>query len=114
MDFGYMNQNIDLRDKVKKFIKENHLEFIDDFYLISEEDIIKTIKYFIENEKLLIEGAAAVAVSSFLNNSHLFRGMNIGIVICGGNIGSETLKSILWIHLFIIKNKYLKPLKVWN
>ena len=21
MDFGYMNQNIDLRDKVKKFIK---------------------------------------------------------------------------------------------
>jgi len=69
--------------------------FIDDFYLISEDEIIEIIKYFIENEKLLIEGAAAVAVAGLLNNHHLFHGMNIGIVICGGNIGSDTLKSIL-------------------
>ena len=71
-------------------------EFIDDFYLISEEDIIKTIKFFIEKEKLLIEGAAAVAVAGFLNNRHLFKRMNVGIIICGGNIGPDTLKSILW------------------
>ena len=46
-------------------------------------------------EKLLIEGAAAVSVAGFLKNKKLFKGMNVGIVICGGNIGNDTLKSIL-------------------
>ena len=70
-------------------------EFIDDFYLVSEEEIAKNIKFFIANEKLLIEGAAAVSVAAFLKNKKLFKGMNVGIVICGGNIGNDTLKSIL-------------------
>ena len=70
-------------------------EFIDDFYLVSEEEIAKNIKFFIANEKLLIEGAAAVSVAAFLKNKKLFKGMNVGIVICGGNIGNNTLKSIL-------------------
>ena len=70
-------------------------EFIDDFYLVSEEEIAENIKFFIANEKLLIEGAAAVSVAAFLKNKKLFKGMNVGIVICGGNIGNDTLKSIL-------------------
>ena len=70
-------------------------EFIDDFYLVSEEEIVENIKFFIANEKLLIEGAAAVSVAGFLKNKKLFKGMNGGIVICGGNIGNDTLKSIL-------------------
>ena len=70
-------------------------EFIDDFYLVSEEEIVENIKFFIANEKLLIEGAAAVSVAGFLKNKKLFKGMNVGIVICGGNIGNDTLKSIL-------------------
>ena len=36
MDFGYMNQNIDLRDKVKKFIKENLTEAVKDELEASE------------------------------------------------------------------------------
>ena len=71
------------------------VEFIDDFYLVSEEEIAENIKFFIANEKLLIEGAAAVSVAAFLKNKKLFKGMNVGIVICGGNIGNDTLKSIL-------------------
>ena len=70
-------------------------EFIDNFYLVSEKEIIENIKFFIANEKLLIEGAAAVSVAAFLKNKKLFKGMNVGIVICGGNIGNDTLKSIL-------------------
>jgi len=70
-------------------------EFIDNFYLVSEEEIIENIIFFIANEKLLIEGAAAVSVAAFLKNKKLFKGMNVGIVICGGNIGNDILKSIL-------------------
>ncbi len=70
-------------------------EFIDDFYLVSEEEIAENIKFFIANEKLVIEGAAAVSVAAFLKNKKLFKRMNVGIVICGGNIGNDTLKSIL-------------------
>ena len=70
-------------------------ECIDDFYLVSEEEIIENIKFFIANEKLLIEGAAAVSVAAFLKNKKLFKGMNVGILICGGNIENDTLKLIL-------------------
>jgi hypothetical protein len=35
-----------------------------------------------------------------------FKDRNIAVIICGGNIGSETIKSILWILIFIIKIKY--------
>ena len=40
-------------------------------------------------------GAAAVSVAAFIKNKKLFNGMNVGIVICGGNIGNDTLKLIL-------------------
>ena len=43
-----------------------------------------------------MEGAAAVAISSFLNMKDKIKHLNnIVILICGGNIGNKTLKSIL-------------------
>jgi len=75
-----------------KFCKK----YIDHSCLVSESDIASQIIKSLNNEKILIEGAAAVAISSFLNLKNKIKHLkNIVILICGGNIGNKTLKSIL-------------------
>jgi threonine dehydratase len=44
---------------------------------------------------MLIEGAAAVPIASYLKTRDQLTGKNVVILICGANINLETLKSIL-------------------
>jgi len=44
---------------------------------------------------MLIEGAAAVAVASYVQLWERFVGQNVVIVLCGANIGLDTLKEVL-------------------
>lgn len=70
-------------------------EFVDDYVLVSEDEIKKAMKLFIETHHMLIEGAAGVAVASFLKKKGSFADKNVVIIICGANIGLESLKMIL-------------------
>ena len=71
-------------------------KYIDFTCLVTEDEIASQIIQTIDNEKIIIEGAAAVAIASYLKMSKKLKGMkNIVIVVCGGNIGNNTLKSIL-------------------
>ena len=49
----------------------------------------------IQKHHKLVEGSAAVAVAAFLKELEQFRGQRTVIVICGGNISYQTLKSLL-------------------
>jgi len=44
---------------------------------------------------MLIEGSAAVAVAAFKKQADRFSGLNVIVIICGGNISLETLKTVL-------------------
>ena len=46
-------------------------------------------------DKILIEGSAAVAVASAIKMREEIKDKSVAIIICGGNIGQETLKKIL-------------------
>lgn len=70
-------------------------ELVDDYVTVTEDEIRETLLNFIEAHHLLIEGSAAVAIAAFLKQAEKFRGKNVVIVICGGNIGLAMLKSIL-------------------
>ncbi|MBN2072293.1 MAG: threonine/serine dehydratase [Candidatus Krumholzibacteriota bacterium] len=70
-------------------------EYIDDFITVTEEEIKNALAGFIRNEHMLIEGAAAVSVASYLKTKESYRGKNVVIVICGANIDAETLKEVL-------------------
>jgi threonine dehydratase len=70
-------------------------ELVDDYILVSEEEIKAAMRLFIETQHMLIEGAAGVAVAAYLKAQESFRQKNVVIVICGANISLETLKSIL-------------------
>jgi threonine dehydratase len=68
---------------------------VDDFVLLSEEEIAEAMRRFIETHHMLIEGAAGVAIAGFLKMQERFRNQNVVIVICGANISLSTLKTIL-------------------
>ncbi len=70
-------------------------DLIDDYVLISEEEIIVAMRQFIETHHMLIEGAAGVALAGHLKLKDQFRHQNTVIIICGANISLTTLKSIL-------------------
>lgn len=68
---------------------------VDDFLLVSEEEIKESLARFIATEHMLIEGAAAVVLAAYKNAREQYRGKNVALIICGANIGLEELKRVL-------------------
>ena len=70
-------------------------EIIDDFTIVSEQEIAKGIHIGLEKNHQLIEGAAGAAIAGFINQKEKLKGQTVVLVMCGGNISSTVLKSIL-------------------
>ena len=70
-------------------------QYVDDFVLVSEEEIRQGIRHVLEKHHLLIEGAAALSVAAFLQKSERFRGKRTVLVLSGAKISLETLRAIL-------------------
>ena len=70
-------------------------QLVDEFVLVSEEEIAAAMRMFIEAHHMLIEGAAGVAVAAYLKQQQALRGQRVAIIICGANISIETLKTVL-------------------
>ena len=70
-------------------------EIIDEFILVGEEEIAAGIRIGIKKHHQLIEGAAGTAIAGFLKKKEDLKGQTVVIVMCGGNISAEVLKSIL-------------------
>ena len=68
---------------------------VDDWVLVSEEEIAAAMRLVMETQHLLIEGAAGAAVAGYLKDAQRGRGQTVAIVLCGGNIDLGTLKRIL-------------------
>ena len=67
----------------------------DAYITVTEEEIKDSLREFIQTQHMLIEGSAAVAVAAFKKQADRFSGLNVVVVICGGNISLETLKTVL-------------------
>ncbi|MDH3612551.1 MAG: threonine/serine dehydratase [Gammaproteobacteria bacterium] len=70
-------------------------ELVDEFVLVSEQQIAAAMRQYIDAEQHPIEGAAGVAVAALLSRHDAVKGRKIVVIICGGNISEESLKSIL-------------------
>ncbi len=68
---------------------------VDRFETVSEEEIAAGIRQILAAHHQVIEGAAAVAVAASARNPERYRDKNVVVIICGGNITPETLKSVL-------------------
>ncbi|GAC1405786.1 MAG: threonine ammonia-lyase [Candidatus Velthaea sp.] len=68
---------------------------VGDALLVSESAIESAIAILLEDEKLVAEGAGAAGVAALLASAERFAGLRVGIVLCGGNVDSGMLASVI-------------------
>jgi threonine dehydratase len=70
-------------------------DFVDDYVLVSEEEIAQAMRRFIDSEHMLLEGAAGVAVAGLTRRAERYSGKRAAVVICGANISRATLAAVI-------------------
>ncbi len=70
-------------------------DLVSDILLLSEQDIERAIDLLITIEKTVTEGAGAAGLAALLAYPDRFRGRVVGLILCGGNIDTRMLSSIL-------------------
>jgi len=68
---------------------------VDDIVLVSESEIERAVSLLINIEKTVVEGAGAAGLAAVIAHRALFAGRTVGIVLCGGNIDTRLLASVL-------------------
>lgn len=63
---------------------------VDDYDLPTEEEIAEAMRLVFESERLLVEGSAGVAVATAIRLKDRLRGLDVVIVLCGGNVSADT------------------------
>lgn len=61
----------------------------------TEHQIEDGVFDFLSSEKLVVEGAAGAGLAIIKNNPDYFRGRKVGLVVCGGNIDSRLLSTLI-------------------
>ena len=69
--------------------------YVDDIILVSETNLEDAIVAFLDQHKSIAEGAGAAGLAAVLAHPQRFAGRNIGIILCGGNIDSRVLNSVV-------------------
>ena len=70
-------------------------ERVDDILLVEEPDLEHTVALLLQIEKTVVEGAGAAGLAAVLANKEQFAGKKIGLPLCGGNIDSRLLATVL-------------------
>lgn len=68
---------------------------LDDFVLVSEEEMKAAIRLYVEKAHLIAEGAGAASLAAAYKLRDRFEGKRVVIVLSGGNLTAEMLKNIL-------------------
>jgi len=71
---------------------KQHVDRID---AASEPDIEDAVFDLLSSEKLVAEGAPGAGLAVIKNNLAAYRGKKVGLVICGGNIDSRLLSTLI-------------------
>ena len=67
---------------------------VDDWVEVDEEQIADAMRLYMRSEDDVIEGAAGVAIAGMLARADEIVGKRVVVLVCGGNIASETLNQL--------------------
>ncbi len=70
-------------------------QMLDDFILVSEEEILQAMVWLIERAHTLAEGAGAAALAAAYRMRDELKGRKVGIICSGGNTSLQQLKHAL-------------------
>ena len=78
-------------DLTSKMLKD----LADDFILVSERALEQAVAMLVGIEKTVVEGAGAAGLAAILANPDRFKGRKVATVLCGGNIDTHLLATVL-------------------
>jgi threonine dehydratase len=70
-------------------------ELVDDIVLVPERAIERAVQMLVEQQRVVAEGAGAAGIAALLHAPERFAGQSVATVVCGGNIDSRLLSSVL-------------------
>jgi len=78
-------------------------KYVDDWVLVDEDEIASAMRFVFEEHRLVIEGAAGVAVAGFLRQAAAGTGAGTGtgggsndvVLLCGGNVDLALFREIV-------------------
>lgn len=70
-------------------------KYVDEIFTVTDDEIATAILRLLEQQKLISEGAGAVAVAAVLFNKLPIQGKNIACIISGGNIDVNILSRVV-------------------
>lgn len=68
---------------------------VDEIVLVNEKHLEWAVSALVEQQRIVAEGAGAAGIAAIYAHPQLFKGLKVGVVICGGNIDPRLLSSIL-------------------
>ena len=68
---------------------------VDKIVLVNEKHLEWAVSGLVEQQRIVAEGAGAAGIAAIYAHPQLFKGLKVGVVICGGNIDPRLLSSIL-------------------
>ena len=70
-------------------------EWVDEFAQVPETAIERAVGLIVNVEKVIVEGAGAAGLAALLTEPERYRGRKVGLVLCGANIDTRLLASVL-------------------
>lgn len=70
-------------------------QYLDDFVLVSEDEMRRAIVILLAHTRNLAEGAGAASLAAAINLRQRLAGKRVGIVLSGGNLSIDRLREIL-------------------
>ena len=70
-------------------------DLVSDIVLVDEPLIERAVNAFATLQRSMAEGAGAAGLAAMLARPDLFRGRQVGLVLCGGNIDARLLASVM-------------------
>jgi len=70
-------------------------KYVDDFVLVSEQEIKEAMRLIIEKHFSLVEGAGALSVAAFLQQKEIYKRKTVVLVLSGSKIALDQLKEVI-------------------
>jgi threonine dehydratase len=78
-----------------KLTKRIITDLVEDITLCDEPTLENAVATIADYQKVVAEGAGASPLAALMQNRERFRGRKVGLVICGGNIDTRLLASVM-------------------
>jgi threonine dehydratase len=70
-------------------------DLVSEIVLVDEASIERAVNAYLTLQKTMAEGAGAAGLAAMLIKPERFRGRNVGLILCGGNIDPRLLSTIM-------------------